>query len=390
MPEDQKSEEAEKSSNSRGKALGLVTAALAALAAAAAALGNYEKIYNFVLPPQSAAIQIGFLEKSMVRSTTEMQPTWSDYSMSGYSEPLKLPLAVRNNGGTIAENVAIRFVHSNPFALYVGGDGELTPAGLLSEVASITGAETVTEFNIPRLAPSKVYEVLDENLSISFRLRERVGIPYIYKNVALIAPFWVDFHHGAADQSGSFPIDYVISMDGAEDVSGKLFASIEPETNRQIQSIPKGGSITLELVDDADPPSLDEPETVSERSISFFEGSYNELMELYLDDDSFSRVDGVALSVREFESASDKWIEIVIPEGDLTFLVDRGKNGSLDEVFVGFKFPDRTEWVLMRPAVTAPFTGIERTVDISMDMDIIDQAAQVLVDGPFNDHAKKP
>lgn len=389
LSEDQKNEAAEQTPKSTSKLLTILTAALAALAAVAAGLGNYEKIYNFAYPPEPAAIQVGFLERSKVSPNAEMRPTWSDYSMSGYSEPLKLPLAIRNSGGTTAENITIRFVHSNPFALYLDGDGELTQAGLLSEVVSITGTETVTEFRVPKLAPSKVYEILDENLLISFRLRERVGIPYFYKDVALVAPFWVDFHHAAADKSGSFPIDYVVSMDGAEDVSGRLFASIDQRTNSQIQSVHIGGSIILELADDVGPPILDEAEIVSQHTISFFEGSYNELMQLYLDQDSFEGVTGVSLSVQEFESKSDRWTEIASPKGDTTLLIDREKNGSLDQVFVGFKFPEETEWVLMQPAETAPFTGVDRTVDFSLDKGLIEQAAQVLVDGPFNHQEPK-
>jgi len=378
MSEDAEGEAKKESANSSSRMIALVTAALAGLAALAAALGNYEKIYAFFVKPDPASIQIGFLEKTGVTSDITVSPVWSDYAMSGFSQPIELPLVLRNAGGIAAQNLKVRFIFPDPVGFYIRGDGEAIKPGQLSDVASITGYETVTEFEVSDLSPSRVYNLLDENLALSFRLRERVGVPFVYSDVAMFAPMWMDFGHKGSSSSRTMPVGYVISMDGAEDVAGRITVSLDEELFEQIQSVPRGGDITLELVEDLPAPELAAPISEETKSFLFYEGRFNKLVELLAEQGLSARVDGTKLSVTQYESDVDIWQKIIMASGDITLLIDRGKDGSLDEVFVGISGIAETKWIMMRPGNTAPFTGIHRTVDLSKETGIVEQAGDII------------
>jgi len=378
MSEEADDDSKKDSANSTNRLIALVTAGLAALAALAAALGNYEKIYAFFVKPEPASIEIGFVEQAGVTSDIIVSPVWNDYAMSGFSQPIELPLVVRNAGGVVAQNLKVRFIFPDPVGFYVRGDGAAIKPGQLSDVASITGYETVTEFEVSDLGPSKVYSLLDENLALAFRLRERVGVPFVYSDVAMVAPMWMDFGHKGSSSGRTMPIDYVVSMDGAEEVAGRITVSLDGELFQQIQNVPRGGDITLELVDDFPSPVLAAPKSEETRSLLFYEGRFNELVEFLADQGLAARVSGTELSVTQYESDGDVWQKISMASGDITLLIDREKDGSLDEVFVGISGNEEVNWIMMRPGSIAPFTGIHRTVDLSKETGIVEQAGEIL------------
>ena len=258
-------------------------------------------------------------------------------------------------------------------------EGVLSDPVLVSDLLNVTGYEEVRSINIKRLASSKSYQWLDKKLELSFRLRERFGLPMFKGNVPVINPLWIDYSDPKINSLGKFPIEYTISFDGIEkEESGLVTVQITPEKISKIIEFNRSTTTNFKLLADRSPPNFGETQSTSTRTISFLKGGNDGLSKYLADDNNAPAPELVQYEVHEFTSMSDQWMEFTDEFGFKYVFVDRNKDSILDEFFSDLGNENLSDWHLMKPTSTEPYVPLDRILDFSKDRNIIEQVADII------------
>lgn len=353
---------------------------IAALAVVAAALGNIDKITNYLFPKHPPKLEVRFAGEATAETTLQIFPRWSDFGYSGFSEALPLPLVIRNIGVLPAENVRVNLVFG-PSLSITNNSGEVVAPVHVSALLDVTGYEQVRSLEIDRISASQSYDWLDQNLELEFRLRERVGVPMLENDVPVIKPLWIDFTNSKMGELGKFPIEFTVTADGVPDETGVLIVEIDSDVLSTVQSIEAEKTVSFDLGDGKSAPVLDETETSFSRSIKFFAGTADEFGTALRSGEAPLTVDLVEYELTEFVSDSDQWFEFFDEYGLRYVFVDRDKDLTLDEFYSDLGAADvdgDSDWHLMTPSSRTPYIPLNRILNFSEDAGIFTQSGDIL------------
>lgn len=353
---------------------------LVALATLTGAMGNIEKVSAYLFPKSPPSLEIKFASDASAETVLRIVPTWEDFGYGGFSKSIKLPLVVRNSGEVTAENIKINLVFGPSLSISNNSGEEADPVHV-SELLDVTGYEEVRTVAVARLANSKSYEWLDQNLELRFRLRERVGVPMLKKNVPLIQPLWIDFTSSKLGEIGRFPIEYTVSSDGIDDSTGILVVEIDTSVLASVQSFDATKAVAFDLSENKAPPTLDTVEMSASRSVSFFAGNIDELSSSIIagDDTPLSKL--VQYELKEFIADDDQWLDFTDEFGLRYIFVDRAKNLTLDEFYADLDGSGGHDWHQMKPNSPTPYIPLNRILDFADDGGVFSQTGNLLFGG---------
>lgn len=326
------------------------------------------KIYDLAVPDPMPELEVLFIDKQGPTAELNIRPSWSDFDSAGLSEPIPIVIGVRNRGGVAATNVRIHLVYPPAIFAFEEGSGEPVVPAVLGDVLNITGDETAQSFSIERVDTSNIFDDFEKSLRLRLRLRVRVGIP-IYKNGTLaILPLSMDFTNTNTNELGVFPVEYTVSYSESKvDKKGVIYLKIDQSRLEILISSHKRPDTVMRLMGEGDDPKLDHPIQSTKRSIPFVKGdrllATNIILNL-IEPTPESFIDTI---VTENGSDSDQW-QLIIAEGECpVVLMDRGKDGSLDAMYVNTGNVKESHWIHLEPDQALPYVGLSNIVDPKKD-----------------------
>ena len=329
-------------------------------------------IYDFVAPSPKPELEVLFIDKQGPETELSIEPSWTDVDAAGLSKPVPIIIGLRNRGDAPATNVKVHLVYPPAIISFEKGSGESVTPAVLSGVLAISGDETAQSFSIGRVDTSNIFVEFEKSLHLRLRLREKLGVPFYKNQTLVIVHLFIDFISQKAGKLGKFPIECTISYsESNEDKTGTIYLKIDESQVEEIRASLIRSDAKMQLVGRGYDENFDEIIDSTIRSISFVNGDQILAMNIILDLVESTPDKFIETVITENTSERDRW-QMISAEGEFTVvLIDRGKDGSLDAMYINKGDGQESDWMHWEPDLRFPFVTLANIIDPKTDASMV-------------------
>lgn len=332
---------------------------LAVLLTFAGVIDAAQKIIAFFRATAKPNLEVVVLDKKRPQKELTISPTWKNRFSSGFSDPISIVVALRNSGAAPATNIEI-FLDYPPGVVNVKqSTGAPTPPALLGDVQSITGYEKVERFSVARIDASPISNIFEKELQLQLRFRQIVGIPVIEAGLPFIRPLSIDFG-SPKFKKGEFPISYSIKYSESDKlITGTI--KLRLDRTEEPLLVPSRLNAVIDIEKKNSPaPELNSKSQTENFDLHFLSDGLNGLVPLVSSDCKNVKPNVEVAKASEGRNDHDVWTTFVTKNGEKVIYVDRGDDGTLDQLFTQFK---SGEWWELAPKGQAAYVALAQIID---------------------------